>query len=99
VVVVQQRTNVNRARPKSHSREVLVYSALIRLCTDYLHEDRGQRDAPARRDRRHRGAQVGLTTPCKYRNRGPRSGGGNLPSYPLRVLYAAGLVISAPGFI
>jgi integrase len=44
VIVVQQRANVNRARAKTHSREVPVDPALIRLYSDYLHEEYGPLD-------------------------------------------------------
>lgn len=44
VIVVRQRENVNRARAKTHSREVPVDPALIRLYSDYLHEEYGALD-------------------------------------------------------
>jgi site-specific recombinase XerD len=44
VVIVKQRANVNRARAKTHSREVPVDPALIRLYSDYLHEEYGPLD-------------------------------------------------------
>lgn len=44
VIAVQQRVNVNRARAKTHSREVPVDPALIRLYSDYLHEEYGPLD-------------------------------------------------------
>ena len=44
VVVVRQRLNVNRARAKTFSREVPVDPALVRLYSDYLHEEYGPLD-------------------------------------------------------
>jgi len=44
VIVVRQRANVNRARAKTHSREVPVDPALIRLYSEYLHEEYGPLD-------------------------------------------------------
>ena len=41
VVVVRQRQNVNRARAKTWSREVPADPGLIRLYSDYLHEEYG----------------------------------------------------------
>ncbi len=44
VVVVRQRLNVNRARAKTFSRDVPVDPALVRLYSDYLHEEYGPLD-------------------------------------------------------
>ena len=44
VVVVRQRLNVNRARAKTFSRDVPVNPALVRLYSDYLHEEYGPLD-------------------------------------------------------
>lgn len=44
VIIVRQRLNVNRARAKTYSREVPADPALIRLYSDYLHEEYGALD-------------------------------------------------------
>jgi integrase/recombinase XerD len=44
VIVVRQRLNVNGARAKTQSREVPLDPALIRLYSDYLHEEYGPLD-------------------------------------------------------
>jgi integrase/recombinase XerD len=44
VIVVRQRVNVNRARAKTNSREVPADPSLIRLYSDYLHEEYGPLD-------------------------------------------------------
>lgn len=44
VIIVRQRMNVNRARAKTYSREVPADPALIRLYSDYLHEEYGALD-------------------------------------------------------
>jgi len=44
LVAVRQRVNVNRARAKTWSREVPVAPDLIRLYSDYLHEEYGTLD-------------------------------------------------------
>jgi site-specific recombinase XerD len=44
VVVVRHRLNVNRARAKTFSRDVPVDPALVRLYSDYLHEEYGPLD-------------------------------------------------------
>lgn len=44
VICVRQRLNVNRARAKTYSREVPADPALIRLYSDYLHEEYGPLD-------------------------------------------------------
>ncbi len=44
VITVRQRLNVNRARAKTFSREVPADAALIRLYSDYLHEEYGSLD-------------------------------------------------------
>jgi integrase len=44
VISVRQRLNVNRARAKTWSREVPAAAALIRLYSDYLHEEYGALD-------------------------------------------------------
>jgi integrase/recombinase XerD len=44
VIVVRQRLNVNRARAKTYSREVPADPAVIRLYSDYLHEEYGPLD-------------------------------------------------------
>ncbi len=44
VIMVRQRLNVNRARAKTFSREVPAEAALIRLYSDYLHEEYGSLD-------------------------------------------------------
>lgn len=44
VIVVRQRVNVNRARAKTKSREVPADPSLIRLYSDYLHEEYGPLD-------------------------------------------------------
>lgn len=44
VVIVRQRLNVNRARAKTCSREVPADPALVRLYSDYLHEEYGPLD-------------------------------------------------------
>lgn len=44
VIVVRQRLNVNRARAKTFSREVPADPSLIRLYSDYLHEEYGPLD-------------------------------------------------------
>lgn len=44
VVVVRQPLNVNRARAKTFSRDVPVDPALVRLYSDYLHEEYGLLD-------------------------------------------------------
>jgi integrase/recombinase XerD len=44
VVMVRQRPNVNRARAKTWEREVPADGALIRLYSDYLHEEYGPLD-------------------------------------------------------
>lgn len=44
VVIVRQRLNVNRARAKTFSREVPADPGLVRLFSDYLHEEYGPLD-------------------------------------------------------
>jgi integrase/recombinase XerD len=44
VVAVRRRLNINRARAKTWSREVPADAALIRLYSDYLHEEYGPLD-------------------------------------------------------
>ncbi len=44
VIAVRKRWNVNRARAKSFSREVPADAGLIRLYSDYLHEEYGALD-------------------------------------------------------
>ena len=44
VIIVRQRLNANRARAKTYSREVPADPALIRLYSDYLHEEYGALD-------------------------------------------------------
>ena len=44
LVMVRQRVNVNRARAKTWSREVPADPGLIRLYSDYLHEEYGPLD-------------------------------------------------------
>lgn len=44
VIIVRQRVNVNRARAKTFSREVPADPVLIRLYSDYLHEEYGPLD-------------------------------------------------------
>ena len=44
VIIVRQRLNVNRARAKTYSREVPADPPLIRLYSDYLHEEYGPLD-------------------------------------------------------
>jgi integrase len=44
VVMVRQRANVNRARAKTWEREVPADPGLIRLYSDYLHEEYGTLD-------------------------------------------------------
>jgi integrase/recombinase XerD len=39
VITVRQRLNVNGARANPHSREVPADGGLIRLYSDYLHEE------------------------------------------------------------
>lgn len=43
-VVVQQRVNLNRARAKTYSRQVPADPGLVRLYSDYLHEEYGALD-------------------------------------------------------
>jgi integrase/recombinase XerD len=44
VIIVRQRRNANRARAKTWSREVPADAGLIRLYSDYLHEEYGALD-------------------------------------------------------
>ncbi|MFG1711148.1 site-specific integrase [Nonomuraea sp. M3C6] len=44
VITIRRRLNVNRARAKTWSREVPADAALIRLYSDYLHEEYGDLD-------------------------------------------------------
>jgi integrase len=44
VIAVRPRENVNRARAKTWSREVPADAGLIRMYSDYLHEEYGQLD-------------------------------------------------------
>jgi len=44
VITIRQRLNVNRARAKTFSREVPADTGLIRLYSDYLHEEYGALD-------------------------------------------------------
>jgi integrase/recombinase XerD len=44
VIIVRQRLNLNRARAKTYSREVPADASVIRLYSDYLHEEYGALD-------------------------------------------------------